>query len=35
MTGMIQEQGIRPPEPISVLAHDGSVRPGEQIEEST
>ncbi len=35
MTSTMQEQGVRPPEPISVLAPDGSVRPGEHIEEST
>ncbi len=34
MTSTIQEQGVRPPEPISVLAPDGSVRPGEHVEES-
>jgi len=34
MTSTTQEQGIRPPELISVLASDGSVRPGEQVEES-
>ena len=34
MTSTMQEQGVRPPEPISVLAPDGSVRPGEQVEES-
>ncbi len=34
MTSTMQEQGIKPPEPISVLAPDGSVRPGETVEES-
>ncbi len=35
MTSTMQEQSVRPPEPISILAPDGSVRPGEHIEEST
>ncbi|GAC1360482.1 MAG: pyruvate dehydrogenase (acetyl-transferring) E1 component subunit alpha [Ktedonobacteraceae bacterium] len=35
MTSIMQEQGVRPPEPISVLAPDGSVRPGAQVEESS
>ena len=34
MTSTIQERSVRPPEPISILAPDGSVRPGEQVEES-
>ena len=34
MTSTMQEQGVRPPEPISILAPDGSVRPGEHVEES-
>ncbi len=33
MTSIIQEQGVRPPEPISILAPDGSIRPGERVEE--
>ncbi len=34
MASIMQEQGVRLPEPISVLAPDGSLRPGAQIEES-
>lgn len=34
MASIMQEQGVRPPEPISVLAPDGSLRPGASIEES-
>jgi len=34
MASIIQEQDIRPPEPISVLAPDGSLRPGAHVEES-
>lgn len=34
MTSTIQEQGVRPPELISVLAPDGSLQPGAQVSES-
>lgn len=34
MASIMQEQGLRPPEPISVLAPDGSLRPGAHVEES-
>ncbi len=35
MMSTTQEQGVRPPEPVSVLAPDGSLRPGARVEEST
>ncbi len=35
MASIIQEQDIRPPEPISVLAPDGSLRPGAHVAESS
>ncbi|GLV59662.1 pyruvate dehydrogenase (acetyl-transferring) E1 component subunit alpha [Dictyobacter sp. S3.2.2.5] len=34
MTSTLHEHDIRPPEPISVLAPDGSLQPGMHIEES-
>ncbi len=34
MASIMQEQGVRTPEPISVLAPDGSLRPGASVEES-
>jgi len=33
MTSIIQEQSVRQPEPISILAPDGSIRPGAHVEE--
>ncbi|GCE28032.1 pyruvate dehydrogenase (acetyl-transferring) E1 component subunit alpha [Dictyobacter alpinus] len=34
MTSTLHEQDIRPPEPISVLAPNGSLQPGMQLEET-
>jgi len=34
MASIVQEQDLRPPEPVSVLAPNGTVQPGERVDET-